>query len=285
MGTIVITGSAGGIGQATRERLNRDGHEVIGVDIRDAEVIADLSTPEGRTEMIGAVAAASGGRIDGLIAGAGITGPDPEQVVSINYFGAVATVAGLRPLLVQGTDSSAVAISSNSSTTMVDLPVALIDACLNDDEPQARALAAADPTTVYASSKLALARWVRRTAIGPDWIGSGIRLNGVAPGLIDTPLVADNLEMIMNLGDVYPIPIGRARASCRGGQLVGLPAVPRRQPLLRVGGVHGRRQRRRPQRRHLARLQHHRRALAVPGIEISYFLLSGGTDHRLHAFR
>ena len=209
MGTIVITGSAGGIGKATRERLNRDGHEVIGVDIRDAEVIADLSTPEGRTEMIGAVAAASGGRIDGLVAGAGITGPDPEQVVSVNYFGAVATVAGLRPLLVQGTDSSAVAISSNSSTTMVDLPDALITACLNDDEPQARALAAADPTTVYASSKLALARWVRRTAIGPDWIGSGIRLNAVAPGLIDTPLVADNLEMILNLGDVYPIPQGR----------------------------------------------------------------------------
>ena len=33
--------------------------------------------------MIGAVAAASGGHIDGLVAGAGITGPDPQQVVSI----------------------------------------------------------------------------------------------------------------------------------------------------------------------------------------------------------
>ncbi|MXZ85817.1 MAG: SDR family oxidoreductase [Acidimicrobiia bacterium] len=209
MGTIVITGSAGGIGQATRERLALDGHEVIGVDIRDAEVIADLSTPEGRTEMVGAVAAASGGRIDGLVAGAGITGPDPQQVVSINYFGAVATVEGLRPLLAQGTDASAVAISSNSSTTLVSLPDGLVEACLDDNEAQARELAGSDPGTAYATSKLALARWIRRTAIGDDWIGSGIRLNAVAPGLIDTPLVADNLDMIMNLGDVYPIPIGR----------------------------------------------------------------------------
>ena len=219
--------------------------------------------------MIGAVAAASRGRIDGLVAGAGITGPDPEQVVSINYFGAVATVAGLRPLLVQGTDSSAVAISSNSSTTMVDLPDALITACLNDDEPQARALAAADPTTVYASSKLALARWVRRTAIGPDWIGSGIRLNGVAPGLIDTPLVADNLEMILNPGRRVSHPPGAARAARRGGQPTGLSAVARCQLLLRVGGVHGRWQRRRAERRLLADIQHHRRALAVPRVEIS----------------
>ena len=209
MGTIVITGSAGGIGKATRERLSRDGHEVIGVDVRDAEVIADLSTPDGRTEMVGAVAAVSGGRIDGLVAGAGITGPDPAQVVSINYFGAVATVEGLRPVLAQGTDSSAVAISSNSSTTVVALPDELLAACLDDDEPRARELAGADPTTAYATSKLALARWVRRTAIGSDWIGSGIRLNAVAPGLIDTPLVADNLEMILNLGDVYPIPQNR----------------------------------------------------------------------------
>ncbi len=209
MGTIVITGSAGGIGKATRERLTRDGHEIIGVDIHDAEVIADLSTPEGRTEMVSAVAAASGGRIDGLVAGAGITGPDPEMVVSVNYFGAVATIVGLRPLLVQGTDSSAVAISSNSCTTMVGLPDALIEACLADDEPGAQALAGADPTTAYATSKLALARWVRRTAIGPEWIGTGIRLNAVAPGLIDTPLVAEQLDFILNLGDVFPIPQNR----------------------------------------------------------------------------
>ena len=40
MGTIAITGSASGIGLATRQRLEAEGHRVIGVDLRDAEVIA-----------------------------------------------------------------------------------------------------------------------------------------------------------------------------------------------------------------------------------------------------
>ena len=76
MRTIVITGSAGGIGAATRARLEKEGHRVIGVDVRDAEVIADLSTPAGRAAMVDAVGAACDGKLDGLVAGAGIMGED-----------------------------------------------------------------------------------------------------------------------------------------------------------------------------------------------------------------
>ena len=71
MSTIVITGSAGGIGRATRARLERNGHKVIGVDVQDAEVIADLSTADGRATMVTATLAACEGVLDGLVAGAG----------------------------------------------------------------------------------------------------------------------------------------------------------------------------------------------------------------------
>src|SRR5690606_18906605 len=56
MRTIVVTGSASGMGAATRAALEADGDRVIGVDLRDAEVVADLSIAEGRRAAVEAVA-------------------------------------------------------------------------------------------------------------------------------------------------------------------------------------------------------------------------------------
>ena len=164
--------------------------------------------------MIGAVAAASGGASTGWWPERASPAPIPSRWCRSTSSAQVATVEGLRPLLAQGTDSSAIAISSNSSTTLVSLPEGLVEACLNDDEDQARELAGADPSTTYATSKLALARWVRRTAIGPDWIGSGIRLNAVAPGLIDTPTGGREPGHDHEPGRRLPHPHRATRAGC-----------------------------------------------------------------------
>jgi len=207
--TIVITGSAGGIGAATRVRLEKEGHRVIGVDVRDAEVIADLSTPDGRAAMVDAVADACDGVLDGLVAGAGIMGEQP-LVAAINFFGAVATLEGLRPLLVRGTDPSAIAISSNSTTTTPGVTDAVVNTLLASDEPAALdAIGAAAGFVAYPASKLALARWVRRHAVTPEWIGAGIRLNAIAPGVIRTPMTENDLDFIFSIPDVFPVPIER----------------------------------------------------------------------------
>jgi NAD(P)-dependent dehydrogenase (short-subunit alcohol dehydrogenase family) len=214
VGTYVISGSASGMGAATTAQLRAAGHRVIGIDVRDADVLADLSTEAGRAIALDAVRATAD-KLDGaaLFAGVGgATGRDPRLLVSLNYFGSVQLFEGMRPLLAGAGTSSAVAISSNSVTCQPGWNTDLVDACLTGDEALACKVATdGDSATAYPATKAALARWVRRTAPGSDWAGAGIRLNAVAPGLVETPFVTEtrNDPLLGQLIGGFPLPLGR----------------------------------------------------------------------------
>jgi NAD(P)-dependent dehydrogenase (short-subunit alcohol dehydrogenase family) len=72
MTTYAVTGSASGMGKASAERLRAAGHTVIGIDLKDADVVADLSTSEGRAVAVAEVLTRTGGILDGAVLAAGL---------------------------------------------------------------------------------------------------------------------------------------------------------------------------------------------------------------------
>lgn len=204
--TYVVTGSASGIGAATARQLSGAGARVIGVDLRAADVIADLATEAGRVALVEGVTRLSGGTIDAVIANAG--GGPAETMLQVNFFGAVATLEGLRPLLLKSAAPRAVAVSSISS--LRQHPRGLVEACLAMDERAAidaarRAFEAGEfgraakdgspdagqaSLALYGAAKKALQRWCRKAAATAAWAGAGITLNVVALGFYDTPSAA-----------------------------------------------------------------------------------------------
>ena len=161
--TVLVTGSANGIGAATAHYLREHGHTVIGLDLAGATISCDLSTPEGRATAVAETIAHCGGKLDAIISCAGVAGANTDAMIGVNYFGTIALTIGHQ-----------------------------------------------DATLAYASTKLALGRWIRQTAKLPEWAGQGILLNGIAPGTVVTnmtkPILASEEGRAM-LALVTPIAV------------------------------------------------------------------------------
>jgi NAD(P)-dependent dehydrogenase (short-subunit alcohol dehydrogenase family) len=219
MKTYAVTGAASGIGAATTAMLREQGHRVITVDRPGTavDVAFDLATPDGREAAVAGVRALTD-TLHGLVPAAGITGrtgADSALLVSINFFGAIAMVTGLHEELGRGAadgGAGVVLLASNSITGMPGWNAPVAQACLRDDEALAREEAAkVESVMVYPSTKAALAWWARREGVKPEWAGAGIRLNSVAPGATETPMVAEmRADPVFGPAiDAYPNAIGR----------------------------------------------------------------------------
>jgi 3-oxoacyl-[acyl-carrier protein] reductase len=192
--TALVTGASRGIGRATAAALAKAGAHVLVhygrsrqeaesliVEIRrkggNADAIpADLGTQEGGALLAKQVRSIVGDRLDVLVLNAGIsksariadhTVEDFDSLFATNVRGPFFLVQQLLPILGEG--SSIVAISSAVARTVVGRP--------GIDNPSILA---------YASTKGALETLVKNWAaiLGP----TGIRVNAVAPGVIDTDM-------------------------------------------------------------------------------------------------
>jgi NAD(P)-dependent dehydrogenase (short-subunit alcohol dehydrogenase family) len=192
--TALVTGASRGIGRATALALARAGAHVLvhyGRSTQEAEslvdeiqtkggranaISVDLGTPEGASLLAKQVRSIVGERLDVLVLNAGISKSAPiadytiedfDSLVATNLRGPFFLVQQLLPILGEG--SSIVVISSLGASTVVGKP--------GIENPSILA---------YTSTKGALETLVKYWAaiLGP----SGIRVNAVAPGVIDTDM-------------------------------------------------------------------------------------------------
>ncbi|WP_433212482.1 SDR family oxidoreductase [Microtetraspora malaysiensis] len=222
---IAVSGTASGIGRALAGLLREQGDQVIGIDLKDADVCADLSTRDGRALAVESVLRLAGGVLDGVVACAGVAGVTP-LTARVNYFGVVALLEGLRPALAAAPAPRAAVVCSIAGTHAVDPDV--VAACLDGDEDAAvalaeRAIERGAGALLYPSSKSALARWLRRVAVTPEWAGTGISLNAIAPGIVLTPMTAPlfaDEAMRAVMATAVPMPLnGHARPEAIGEAL------------------------------------------------------------------
>ena len=210
MRTYAMTGGATGIGAELKRQLLAAGHRVISVDIKEGDILADLSTVQGRQTAVDGVRALAPDGLDGFIPCAGLPPVvKPLSLITrVNYFAVVATVTGLRDLL-EKKKGSVLFVSSNSAP-MVKSDDSYVQACLAGNEEGACAeIEGRDGHTAYAGSKRALTIWMRRHVV--EYAAAGVRLNAVAPGITMTPLTervyADpELGKVMQeFGDMVPV--------------------------------------------------------------------------------
>lgn len=210
---VAVSGSASGIGAATACLLRDRGDTVVGIDLKDAEVCADLSGPAGREHAVAGVLEATGGALDAVVLSAGLSGVDP-RLVSVNFFGVTALLEGLRPALARSANPRAAVVASVTAIHPAD--PAVLAACLAGDEEAALTAAATAVDEgrgfgLYPTSKAALVQWLRTICVEETWAGVGIALNAVGPGVVLTPMTEDlfaDATMRELMDGAVPMPLG-----------------------------------------------------------------------------
>ncbi|BBY90601.1 3-alpha-hydroxysteroid dehydrogenase [Mycobacterium gallinarum] len=191
--SVVVTGAASGMGQATAQILVDLGATVTALDIKPTTVAVDraLTIDLRDRANIEAVAASIDGPIDGLFSCAGLPGPPFSEwdTILVNFVGARHLAEQLVPKMVNG--SSISVISSSAALGWQD-HIKVITGLLETDGFDAAVewLTANEKRwswSGYAYSKYVIDAWVGwwYPELGPR----GIRINCINPGPTDTAMM------------------------------------------------------------------------------------------------
>ena len=171
--TAIVTGSASGIGAAVAAALQKDGYTVAGLDIHPAApYVVDVSDPAAVDQTVARVVAEHG-PVDAVVSAAGhyemvpisdITRQQLHRMLRVHLGGLRNVIRCVLPSMLGRGAGSIIAITSEL------------------------AIGGGDGDAHYAAAKGAIIGLVRSLAV--EVACRGVRVNAVAPGPTDTPLLA-----------------------------------------------------------------------------------------------
>lgn len=206
----IVTGAGDGIGRASLLALIRSGASAVGCDIderrlqetrRLAEEIrpgasrvrtADVSDPQ-QMEQVVVLASSEFGGLDIVHANAGISHPPAaagqipldtwRRVIDVNLTGLFVTFQATLPALRESAHASFIATASGLG------------------------LVGSPGLAAYVASKHAVVGFIKAAAL--DYSRSGVRINAVAPGMTETPMLMSSTSAEARARMIAPIPVGR----------------------------------------------------------------------------
>ena len=196
----IVTGAASGIGKATVELFRGEGATVIGADAAEgADVVADAGSEDAVRKLIDDVAAKHSG-LDIFFANAGISGgfasiaeqtaEDWAEILRVNLIGPFLAIKYAGPAIKARGGGSIVCTASVAG------------------------LRSGAGGAAYSASKAGVINLVQTAA--QQLSGTGVRVNAICPGLIETGMTRPIYEMAKASGQESRI--GELNPLGRGGQ-------------------------------------------------------------------